>query len=210
MNTPDARSAPDGLPELQAGAHLSPEDGACLMEYVSVLAGMAFTDHPRCTDPTLATVARLVNDASTDAGRPQLAAFAPLLAETGHSPDPRRTSAMVLATVRAAHAAAGDTAVLRRLLRVAERRYDRVTGAGPLAALARQLDVLHRHGGGRRRLELSLAALRQLPGSQRDTALRAALAAALAVALAPTRAPAVDVPGPAHTTRVVSRSRSSA
>ena len=210
MHTPHVRSAPDGLPELQAGAHLTPADGACLMEYVSVLAGTAFNDHPSCTDPTLATVARLVNDASTDAGRPLLAAFAPLLAETGHPADPCRTAAVVRATVLAAHAAAGDTAVLRRLVRGAERRYDRVTGAGPLAALARHLDMLHWQGAGRRRLELSLCALEELPESQRDTALRAALAAALAVALAPTRAPAVDVPGPAHTTRVVSRSRSSA
>src|SRR5918997_57571 len=152
MHMPHVRSAPDGLPELQAGAHLTPEDGACLMEYVAV----------------------------------------------------------VRATVLAAHAAAGDTAVLRRLVRGAERRYDRVTGAGPLAALARHLDMLHWQGVGRRRLELSLAALGELPQAQRHTALRAAMAAALAVALAPTRPPAVDVPGPVHTTRVVSRSRSSA
>jgi hypothetical protein len=210
MHTSPADSAPDGLPHLQAGAHLTPEDGACLMEYVSVLAGTAFNDHPPCTDPTLAAVARLVNDASTDAGRPMLAAFAPLLAETGHPADARRTAAVVRATVLAAHAAAGDTAVLRRQLRGAERRCDRVTGDGPLAALARHLDALHRQGAGRRRLDLSLVALRELPEAQRDTALRAVLAAALAAALAPTRSPAVEVPGPADTTRVVSRSPSAA
>lgn len=151
-----------------------------------------------------------MNDASTDAGRPLLAAFAPLLAETLHPADPGRTAAVVRATVLAAHAAAGDTAVLRRLVRGAERRYDRVTGAGPLAALARHLGPLHWQGVGRRRLEVSLAALGELPESQRDTALRAALAAALAAAFAPTPSRAMDVPGPTHTTRVVSRSRSSA
>jgi hypothetical protein len=162
------------------------------MEYVSVLAGTTFNDHPRCTDPTLATVARLVNDTSTDAGRPQLAVFAPLLAQTGHRADARRTAAVVRATVLAAHTAAGDTAVLCRLLRGAQRRYDTVTGAGPRAALARRLDPLHRQGAGRRRLESSIAALRELPESQRDTALRAALAAALTAALTPPPSPAVS------------------
>jgi hypothetical protein len=47
---------PDQLPILQRGRHRRPEDGACVMEYVSVLAGCAFTDHPRCTHPALATL----------------------------------------------------------------------------------------------------------------------------------------------------------
>lgn len=203
MQRSDARSAPEGLPQLRAGAHLAPEDGACLMEYVSVLAGTAFNDHPSCTDPTLATVARLVNDASTGAGRPLLAPFAPLLAETGSAPDARRTAAVIRATVRAASGAAGDPPRLRRLLRGAERRYDLVTRTGRLAGLARRLDTLHRYGAGRRRLELSILLLRELPGSQRDAALRATLAAALAAALPSAWSPAADVlPAPAPAPRV--------
>ena len=65
------------------------------MEYVSVLAGAPFSDHPRGTDPTLAALARLVNDACTDAGRPLLAALAPQLACTGPL-DPRETAALVV------------------------------------------------------------------------------------------------------------------
>jgi hypothetical protein len=198
MHTPDAHVAPDGLPQLHAGAHLAPEDGACLMEYVSVLAGAAFNDHPPCTDRAVATVARLVNDASTDAGRPQLAVFAPYLADTGQRADARRTAAIVRDTVLAAHAAAGDSAVLRRLLRGAERRYDRVTRTGWLATLARRLDRVHLQGAGRRRLELALSALRKLPDEERDAALRAALAAAVAAALAPIRLPSVDAGFAAH------------
>jgi hypothetical protein len=192
MYTPEARSAPDGLPELQAGAHLAPEDGACLMEYVSVLAGTAFNDHPPCTDRMLATVAHFVNDASTDAGRPLLARFAPLLAQTAHRADARRTAAIIRATVVAAQAAADDSPVLRRVVRGAERRYDRVTGTGPRAAVARRLDPVHRQGLGRRRLELSITALQELPESRRDAALRTALAAALAAALAPMQPPDGD------------------
>src|SRR4051812_48697369 len=114
---PGARPAPDGLPGLRAGAHLVPEDGVCLMEYVSVLAGTAFTDHPPCTDPTLAAVARLVNDTPPDPGRPLLARFAPLLAQAGGRADARRTAGIVRATLRAASGAAGNTPDLRRALR---------------------------------------------------------------------------------------------
>jgi hypothetical protein len=172
----------EGLPTLEAGAHLVPEDGACLMEYVSVLAGAPFSDHPRCTDPTLAALARLVNDECTDAGRAPLIAFAPDLAATGPA-GARRTAAIVLAAVQAAHAVAPEPAVLRRHVRRAGRRYDRVAGVGPLAALARRLDSLHRRGAARRRLEVSVAALRTLPGAQRDAALHATLAVATAAAL---------------------------
>jgi hypothetical protein len=179
-NSPPGPRPPDGLPELQAGAHLMPEDGACLMEYVSVLAGAPFNDHPRCTDPTLGTVARLVNDSCTDAGRPQLTAFAPVLAETPPA-DACRTAAIVRAAVRTACMAAGDTA-LRRHLRHAECRYERVTSAGRTAAVARRLDPLYRRGRGRHHLEASVAALRVLPEPERDAALIAILAAAIAAA----------------------------
>jgi len=151
------------------------------MEYVSVLAGTTFSDHPRCTDPTLAALARFVNDASSDAGRPLLAAFAPVLTAT-HPGDARQTAAVVRAAARAAHAAAGDPAVLRRHVRRAERRYDRVIGDGPLAALARHLDPLYRRGAALRCLAVSVTALRALPRAQRDAALRAALAAAVVAA----------------------------
>jgi hypothetical protein len=64
------------MPVLTRGKHRKPRSGACLMEYVSVLAGGPFTDSPRCTDPTLATIARAVNDYSGDEMRQQLALLA--------------------------------------------------------------------------------------------------------------------------------------
>ena len=164
--------------QLREGAHLCPEDGVCLMEYVSILAGTRFTDSPRCTDPVLGTLARLVNDSCTDASRQGLTAFAPALAETG-SGDAVRTAAVVRAALRTACMAADD-ADLRRHRRRAERRHDRVTGAGRSAAVARHLDVLYRRGGGRHHLEAAVETLRRLPDPQRDAALFATLAAAIA------------------------------
>ena len=60
-NVPTA-SPPNNLPVLTRGRHHRPEDGACLMEYVSVLSGEAFSDKPRCTHHALAELARVVND----------------------------------------------------------------------------------------------------------------------------------------------------
>jgi hypothetical protein len=155
-----------------------PEDGACLMEYVSVLAGRPFSDHPRCTDPTLAELARLVNDASTDEGRPRLAVLAPTLAERPPA-DPARTAAIVHAAVAAAYEAAGEPVALCRHLRRAQRRHERVLATHRLAGLARLADPLHRQGAARRRLEAAVEALRDLPDPQHDAALRAVLQAGI-------------------------------
>lgn len=63
---------PDALPTLASGKHEKGEGQACVMEYVSILAGESFSDHPSCTDPVLAAAARSVNDWMTDEGRSML------------------------------------------------------------------------------------------------------------------------------------------
>jgi len=63
---------PDSLPTLSAGKHEQGAGQACVMEYVSILAGESFSDHPSCTDPVLAAAARSVNDWMTDGGRQML------------------------------------------------------------------------------------------------------------------------------------------
>jgi len=60
---------PNGMPVLSAGAHAKPSDGACLMEYVSLLAGESWSDHPACTHPVLAAAARVINDRLDDGNR---------------------------------------------------------------------------------------------------------------------------------------------
>jgi hypothetical protein len=63
---------PEALPTLAAGKHSPGSGQACVMEYVSILAGEQFSDHPSCTDPLLAAAARSVNDYMSDAGRHKL------------------------------------------------------------------------------------------------------------------------------------------
>lgn len=88
-------TSPAGLPELSAGSHRRPEQGSCLMEYVSVLAGQRFSDRPRCTHPNLAGLARQINDTTSTAGRPRLARLAPDLIGTRCAD--RRVPAAILA-----------------------------------------------------------------------------------------------------------------
>ena len=68
---------PDLFPILSPGKHRSPRTGACFMEFASLLAGERWSDHPACTHPLLAAVARHVNDHTSDAGRQRLAELIP-------------------------------------------------------------------------------------------------------------------------------------
>jgi hypothetical protein len=73
----DDDQLPALLPILSRGKHRSPRKGACFMELASLLAGERWSDHPACTHPLLAAVARHVNDFTSDAGRARLAGLIP-------------------------------------------------------------------------------------------------------------------------------------
>jgi hypothetical protein len=83
MSTVRAHSA-EFLPLLSRGRHRRPKSGACLMEYASYLAGEKWSDHPACTHPLLAELARQVNDFTSDATRQTLVELLPdLIGRTG-------------------------------------------------------------------------------------------------------------------------------
>ncbi|RXZ71892.1 hypothetical protein ESP51_06810 [Agromyces albus] len=92
---------PDVMPILSPGRHRSPRRGACFMEFASYVAGERWSDHPACTHGTLAHLARMVNDQTSDAGRARLAPLIPAVIGLT-SDDPLLD---VLLAVRAAHAA---------------------------------------------------------------------------------------------------------
>src|SRR4051794_7698020 len=56
--------------------HHRPEDGVCVMELASMLAGEPFTDEPGCVCPVLAAVLRASNDRFDDAARQRLYRYA--------------------------------------------------------------------------------------------------------------------------------------
>lgn len=68
---------PDFMPMLARGRHRNPRKGACFMEMASYLAGERWSDHPRCTQPVVATLARAVNDCVSDEARQRLTPLIP-------------------------------------------------------------------------------------------------------------------------------------
>jgi hypothetical protein len=68
---------PDLMPVLSRGKHRNPRKGACFMELASYLAGEKWSDHPSCTHPLLAALARDVNDHVGEYGRTRLVPLVP-------------------------------------------------------------------------------------------------------------------------------------
>jgi hypothetical protein len=58
--------------KLSKGAHRSPQDGACVMELASMLAGEPFSDHPRSVCRVIGSLLRSYNDSIDDARRQDL------------------------------------------------------------------------------------------------------------------------------------------
>jgi hypothetical protein len=94
-------SPPDLLPVLSRGKHRSSRKGGCFMEMASVLAGERWSDHPRCTHPLLAELARHVNDCTSDDHRHQLATLIPSVVGLT-SEDPRVCARIALRCAQAA------------------------------------------------------------------------------------------------------------
>jgi hypothetical protein len=68
---------PDLMPVLSRGKHRTARSGGCFMEFASYLAGEAWSDHPNCTHPLLSSLARMVNDCSSDTARSKLVPLIP-------------------------------------------------------------------------------------------------------------------------------------
>jgi len=116
---------PDALPVLAVGRHRDPRDGGCLMEWVSLLAGERWSDHPACTHPLLAHLARLVNDRVSDASRPALMHLLPMLTDA-RSDD--QSGSLEIAMVTVLHAIRRAGALDGRELAVALMTLDRLLG----------------------------------------------------------------------------------
>lgn len=83
---------PDFMPMLDDGAHTNPSQGACVMEYISVLAGEKWSDLPSCTKPHVARMAQWVNDYLPEGERNDfLLPLVPILMRTGALEDTPET-----------------------------------------------------------------------------------------------------------------------
>jgi hypothetical protein len=62
--------------KLSRGKHHSPDEGACVMELASMLAGEDFSDHPATVCPVIGALLRAHNDSIDDDRRADLYAYA--------------------------------------------------------------------------------------------------------------------------------------
>jgi hypothetical protein len=204
MNEQDERAAavgvPEGLPVLDAGRHRRPEQGACVMEYASVLAGQPWSDSPACTDRALGALARRVNDDVGPQARSALAAIAPRL--VGAVGPHGATDVVIAAVIRVGLESAPDDAVLTRLRRRVGARILPAAGpgSGVRARVVRWGRVIIGPGLPGAYLQV-VRAVSELPRAERDAVRVRALAAAtedvrrhLAVRAPNPATPAIDGP----------------
>jgi hypothetical protein len=83
--------------KLSKGKHTSPEDGACVMELSSMLAGEQFSDHPASVCPVIGSFLRAYNDSIDDKRRQDLYAYASKVVASRGSADVQRARAERLA-----------------------------------------------------------------------------------------------------------------
>ena len=144
------KDVPDIVPILSAGKHRSARSGGCFMEIASFLAGERWSDHPRCTDPALAELARCVNDVMPDSARSRLAPMIPSVIGTGGRSTSERTqvaAAIVRAcTLTALPLVSVKTRPLACALLVAEQMLDDRTGEASAALATRPDAAEYAHG----------------------------------------------------------------
>src|SRR5438270_8873884 len=83
--------------KLSKGKHSAPEDGACVMELASMLAGEPFTDHPQSVCPAIGSFLRAYNDSIDDDRRQDLYEFASRVVGTRSRPEIEQARAERLA-----------------------------------------------------------------------------------------------------------------
>jgi hypothetical protein len=105
---------------LSPGRHSSPDDGVCVMELASMLAGEPFGDRPRAVSPSIASLLQGLNDGLDDERRQALKPFAATTVGT-----------------------AADRAVERRRRREIGRSLGAMGGRGPLGWASRVVTGAH-------------------------------------------------------------------
>jgi hypothetical protein len=81
---------------LDRGRHMSPSEGACVMELASMLAGEQFSDHPRSVCPVIGSLLRAYNDSVDDSHRQDLYACAAKVVGSASGEDVQITRARCL------------------------------------------------------------------------------------------------------------------
>lgn len=135
--------------KLGKGRHRSPENGACVMELASMLAGEPFTDHPVSVCPVIASLLRAYNDSIDNTRRQDLYAYAAKVVGSHGSHSLQAARAERVRAWSAERAPSRrNTTLLDRLCRILERILDpplpiAYAGASAIHAVTTFDDELH-------------------------------------------------------------------
>jgi hypothetical protein len=133
---------------LAKGKHSSPEEGACVMELASMLAGEPFSDHPASACPVLGSFLRAYNDSIGDERRQDLYAYAARVVGTRSGAPLQRRRAELLAAWAQEMQRRRWTRIVpgRMLVRLGLQRQPPAHGIGMYAvrSISRHTDETHR------------------------------------------------------------------
>jgi hypothetical protein len=133
--------------KLGKGKHSSPDDGACVMELASMLAGESFTDHPSSVCPVIGSFLRAYNDSVDDERRQDLYEYASRVVGSRTSADVQRARAEHLTawTLQFQRARWTRVFVPERLRTLARHRHPSLESVGTHAvhAISRHNDGTH-------------------------------------------------------------------
>ncbi len=93
------------IARLSHGRHRSPDQGVCVMELASMLAGERFSDSPQSVCPVVATFLRHYNDRVDDSRRQDLYAYAAMAVGTAGDREALRPRAQLCARLGEAYGA---------------------------------------------------------------------------------------------------------
>jgi hypothetical protein len=134
--------------KLGKGKHSSPDDGACVMELASMLAGESFTDHPSSVCPVIGSFLRAYNDSVDDERRQDLYEYASKVVGSRTSADVQRARAEHLTAWAHQFQRARWTRLLvpERLRALARHRHPSLESVGTHAvhAISRHSDETHK------------------------------------------------------------------
>lgn len=133
---------------LERGSHNGPEEGVCVMELASMLAGEPFSDQPECVCRVIGPVLRAYNDLMDDGHRQDLYHYASLVVGSRDSEEiewRRADHCLGWADQRRR-----ESGLLFRLLH----RWGRALRADPRTAYMRRLTPLFRHADDRRHAQV--------------------------------------------------------
>jgi hypothetical protein len=143
--------------KLDRGKHSSPQEGACVMELASMLAGEPFSDHPHSVCPVIASFLRAYNDSIDDGPRQDLYAFASMVVGTRSDADIERARSARLTEWTAELQDRGRfTALLSRIRRIALGPVRAPDRGGGIGAGAHAVHAIRRHTPGTHAQALAL------------------------------------------------------